>query len=327
MAKLDIAERRLPQDGRIKSAVRGVEIDIRVSTLPTAFGESIVMRLLDRTRVDLLLDRIGLAPAIHAGLRRLLERPNGIVLVTGPTGSGKTTTLYAALNQIDRPGLKIFTVEDPIEYQIPNVSQVQVQPQIGLDFPRALRSILRQDPDIVMIGEIRDLDTARIAIQAALTGHLVLSTLHTNDAVSAVTRLRRHRRRALPLGATVAGVMAQRLVRRLCPDCRLPVAAAPELVRRFDLERRCEGGPITLYRPVGCSHCRETGYRGRQAVAEFLLPDERIERLIFSRAEQSDIERAAVEGGMVTMFEAGIAAALAGTTTLEEVVRTLRGEA
>jgi general secretion pathway protein E len=327
MARLDIAERRLPQDGRIKLPVRGQDIDFRVSTIPSLHGETVVLRILDRGTVSLDYDKLGLAPAVVGRLNSALHLPNGIVLVTGPTGSGKTTTLYTGIIQINSTMRKIMTVEDPIEYQIPGITQTQIKPQIGLTFAHVLRSILRQDPNVVMIGEIRDLETAQIAVNGALTGRLVLSTLHTNSAASSITRLRDMGLEDYLITAVLRGVLAQRLVRRLCPNCRLPVAAAPELVRRFDLERRCEGGPITLWRPVGCSQCRETGYRGRLAVAEFLLPDERIERLIFNRAEQSEIERAAVEGGMVTMFEAGITAALAGTTTLEEVVRTLRGEA
>jgi general secretion pathway protein E len=327
MAKLDIAERRLPQDGRIKLPVRGQDIDFRVSTIPSLHGETVVLRILDRGTVALDYDALGLAPAVVMRLNSALHLPNGIVLVTGPTGSGKTTTLYTGIIQINSIMRKIVTVEDPIEYQIPGITQTQVKPQIGLTFAHVLRSILRQDPNVVMIGEIRDLETAQIAVNGALTGRLVLSTLHTNSAASSITRLRDMGLEDYLITAVLRGVLAQRLVRRLCPDCRVPVAAAPELVRRFDLERRCEGGPISLWRPVGCPHCRETGYRGRLAVAEFLAPDERIERLIFSRAEQSEIERAAVEGGMVTMFEAGIAAAVAGATTLEEVVRSLRGEA
>jgi general secretion pathway protein E len=327
MARLDIAERRLPQDGRIKLPVRGQDIDFRVSTIPSLHGETVVLRILDRGTVSLDYDKLGLAPAVVGRLNSALHLPNGIVLVTGPTGSGKTTTLYTGIIQINSTVRKIMTVEDPIEYQIPGITQTQIKPQIGLTFAHVLRSILRQDPNVVMIGEIRDLETAQIAVNGALTGRLVLSTLHTNSAASSITRLRDMGLEDYLITAVLRGVLAQRLVRRLCPDCRLPVEAAPELIRRFDLERRCEGGPITLWRPVGCPHCRETGYRGRLAVAEFLLPDERIERLIFSRAEQSDIERAAVEGGMVTMFEAGVAAALTGATTLEEVVRTLRGEA
>ena len=323
MAKLDIAERRLPQDGRIKTVVRGVELDIRVATLPTAFGESIVMRLLDRTRVDLLLDRIGLSPPIHAGLRRLLARPNGIVLVTGPTGSGKTTTLYAALNQIDRPGLKIFTVEDPIEYQIPNVSQVQVQPQIGLDFPRALRSILRQDPDIVMIGDIRDLDTARIAIQAALTGHLVLSTLHTNDAVSAVTRLVDIGVEPYLLGATVAGVMAQRLVRRLCPACARPHPGAARSAADLGARGFACGpvDPAAIREAVGCEACRGTGYAGRLIVAELLDIDDDLRAGIGRDPSGTALVGIAAGKGHRGLFADGARKVLDGQTTLDEVLR------
>jgi general secretion pathway protein E len=327
MAKLDIAERRLPQDGRIKLPVRGQDIDFRVSTIPSLHGETVVLRILDRGTVSLDYDALGLAPAVVERLGRALHLPNGIVLVTGPTGSGKTTTLYTGIIQINSIMRKIVTVEDPIEYQIPGITQTQVKPQIGLTFAHVLRSILRQDPNVVMIGEIRDLETAQIAVNGALTGRLVLSTLHTNSAASSITRLRDMGLEDYLITAVLRGVLAQRLVRRLCPDCRLPVPVAPELARRFDLERRCNGQTITLWRAVGCAHCRETGYRGRLAVAEFLVPDERIERLIFSRAEQSDIERAAVDAGMVTMLDAGIAAALEGSTTVEEVVRTLRGEA
>jgi general secretion pathway protein E len=327
MAKLDIAERRLPQDGRIKLPVRGQDIDFRVSTIPSLHGETVVLRILDRGTVSLDYDSLGLAPAVVERLNRALHLPNGIVLVTGPTGSGKTTTLYTGIIQINAIMRKIVTVEDPIEYQIPGITQTQVKPQIGLTFAHVLRSILRQDPNVVMIGEIRDLETAQIAVNGALTGRLVLSTLHTNSAASSITRLRDMGLEDYLITAVLRGVLAQRLVRRLCPDCRMAVPAAPELVQRFELDRRCRGQPVTLWRAVGCPHCRDTGYRGRLAVAEFLVPDERIERLIFSRAEQSEIERAAVEAGMVTMLDAGIAAALEGSTTLEEVVRTLRGEA
>lgn len=327
MAKLDIAERRLPQDGRIKLPIRGQDIDFRVSTIPSLHGENVVLRILDRGTVALDYDALGLAPAVIDRLNRALHLPNGIVLVTGPTGSGKTTTLYTGIIQINSIMRKIVTVEDPIEYQIPGITQTQVKPQIGLTFAHVLRSILRQDPNVVMIGEIRDLETAQIAVNGALTGRLVLSTLHTNSAASSIIRLRDMGLEDYLITAVLRGVLAQRLVRRLCPECRVAISGPPELVRRFDLERRCNGGPITLWRPVGCSHCRETGFRGRQAIAEFLLPDEQIERLIFGRGQQSEIERAAIEAGMVTMLEAGIAAALTGTTTLEEVARTLRGDA
>ena len=235
MAKLDIAERRLPHDGRIKTAVRGTEIDIRVSTLPTVFGESIVMRILDRTRVELDFTKLGLHTETQEKLHRLMTLPNGIVLVTGPTGSGKTTTLYTALKNLNRPELKLFTVEDPIEYQLSGINQIQVQPQIGLDFPTALRSILRQDPDIVMIGEIRDLETARIAIQASLTGHLVFSTLHTNSAIAAIARLIDIGLERYLLASTVSGVMAQRLVRKLCPACSRPHSASERMHGKFKL--------------------------------------------------------------------------------------------
>ena len=242
MSKLDIAERRLPQDGRIKLPVRGQDIDFRVSTIPSLHGETVVLRILDRGTVSLDYDALGLAPAVVTRLNSALHLPNGIVLVTGPTGSGKTTTLYTGIIQINSIMRKIVTVEDPIEYQIPGITQTQVKPQIGLTFAHVLRSILRQDPNVVMIGEIRDLETAQIAVNGALTGRLVLSTLHTNSAASSITRLRDMGLEDYLITAVLRGVLAQRLVRRLCPDCRQPVAAAPELIRRFDLERRCEGG-------------------------------------------------------------------------------------
>ena len=326
MARLDIAERRLPQDGRIKLAVRGQEIDFRVSTIPSLYGETVVLRVLDRSAVELDYGKLGLAPAVVARLGQAIGLPNGIVLVTGPTGSGKTTTLYTgllALNSVER---KVVTVEDPIEYHLPGINQIQVKPQIGLDFAALLRSILRQDPDVIMVGEIRDLETAQIAVQAALTGHLVLSTLHTNSAAASISRLRNMGLEDYLLTAVLRGILAQRLVRRLCEQCRREEVAAPELVERFGLDRRAKA-PITLWHPVGCPHCRGTGFRGRQAIAEFLVPDAEVERLIFAHADHTDIERAAVAGGMVTMFEAGLEAALAGTTTIEEVVRSIRAEA
>jgi len=326
MSRLDIAERRLPQDGRIKLAVRGQEIDFRVSTIPSLYGETVVLRVLDRSTVAFDYARLGLPAPVIARVNAALDLPNGIVLVTGPTGSGKTTTLYTGLLSLNSVARKVVTVEDPIEYQLSGVNQIQVKPQIGLNFASLLRSILRQDPDVIMVGEIRDIETAQIAVQAALTGHLVLSTVHTNSAAATISRLRDMGLEDYLLTAVLRGILAQRLVRRLCTHCAVEGEAAPELVRRFDLERRA-GGPARLWHPVGCAKCRNTGYRGRQAIAEFLAPNAEIERLIFARAEHTEIERAAVAAGMVTMFDAGLDAALAGTTTIEEVVRSIRAEA
>ncbi len=326
MSRLDIAERRLPQDGRIKLAVRGSEVDFRVSTIPSLHGETVVLRVLDRSAVSLDYATLGLDGRVVARLRATFELPNGIVLVTGPTGSGKTTTLYTGLSALNAITRKVVTVEDPIEYQLRGINQIQVKPQIGLTFATLLRSILRQDPDVIMVGEIRDGETAQIAVQAALTGHLVLSTVHTNSAATTIARLRDMGLEDYLMTAVLRGILAQRLVRRLCTQCAKPAPAAPEMVRRFNLERHCDGTP-TLWHPVGCPHCRGTGYRGRQAIAEYLEPDAAIERLVFTRADSSEIERAAVAAGMVTMFDAGVAAAVAGTTTIEEVVRSIRAEA
>jgi general secretion pathway protein E len=327
MAKLDIAERRLPQDGRIKLAVRGTEIDFRVSTTPTLYGEKVVLRVLDRSSVVFDYEKLGLPANVVADWTRCLDLPNGILLVTGPTGSGKTTTLYTGLTTINAVTRNIVTVEDPIEYQLQGINQTQIKPQIGLNFAAMLRSILRQDPDVIMVGEIRDLETAQIAVQAALTGHLVLSTLHTNSASATITRMRDLGLEDYLLTAVLRGVLAQRLVRRLCDACKRETDAPPELIKRFGLEERAAAGPVRLWHPVGCAQCRSTGYRGRQAIAEFLQPNPEIEHLIFSKADNSEIERAAVAHGMVTMFQAGLNAALAGTTTLEEVVRSIRAEA
>ncbi len=327
MARLDIAERRLPQDGRIKLAVRGQDIDFRVSTLPALHGETVVLRVLDRSAVAFDYARLGLAPEVVARFAAALELPNGIVLVTGPTGSGKTTTLYTGLLALNAVSRKIITAEDPIEFQLPGINQTQVKPQIGLSFAALLRSMLRQDPDVIMVGEIRDLETAQIAVQAALTGHLVLSTVHTNSAAATITRLRDMGLEDYLLTAVLRGVLAQRLIRRLCTECRRPEPAPPALVARFGLAARSGGTAATLWHPVGCAHCRNTGYRGRQAIAEFLQPDAALNALVFAHADHGRIEQAAVAGGMVTMFDAGIVAALRGETSIEEVVRSLRTEA
>jgi general secretion pathway protein E len=327
MARLDIAERRIPQDGRIKMAVRGQDVDFRVSTIPSLHGETVVLRVLDRAAVVFDYARLGLSPVVVGKLEAALALPNGIVLVTGPTGSGKTTTLYTGLLALNAVTRKIVTVEDPIEYQLQGINQIHVRAQIGLTFANLLRSILRQDPDVIMVGEIRDGETAQIAVQAALTGHLVLSTLHTNSAAAAVTRLRDMGVEDYLLTAVLRGIMAQRLVRRLCPDCRRAELVAPELIDRFALDRRTADRPIMLSRAVGCPACRHTGYRGRTAIAEFLELGPEIERLIFARADHASIERAAVAGGMETMFGAGLAAALRHETTIEEITRSIRADA
>jgi general secretion pathway protein E len=326
MARLDIAERRLPHDGRIKTAVRGVEIDIRVSTLPTVFGESIVMRILDRTRVELDFNKLGLDAETQEKMHRLMALPNGIVLVTGPTGSGKTTTLYTALKNLNRPELKLFTVEDPIEYQLSGINQIQVQPQIGLDFPAALRSILRQDPDIVMIGEIRDLETARIAIQASLTGHLVFSTLHTNSAIAAISRLIDIGLERYLLASTVSGVMAQRLVRKLCPSCSRSHTANERMHGKLKLASSERAVDLSNSREaVGCEACAGTGYRGRTTISEILMVDDDIREAIGRRSQdQRLIEQRARTTGFRTLYEDGLVKVGAGETTLEEVLRVTR---
>jgi general secretion pathway protein E len=316
----------LPQDGRIKMAVRGQDIDFRVSTVPSLHAESVVLRVLDRSVVEFDYTRLGLPQNVVRQFESALQLPNGIILVTGPTGSGKTTTLYTALrgmNSIDR---KVITLEDPIEFQIRGIVQIQVKPQIDLTFANLLPHLLRQNPNVIMVGEIRDVATARIAMESALTGHLVLSTLHTNSAAATITRLRDMGVEDYLLTAVLRGVLAQRLVRRLCPDCRREVEAAASLVDRFDLQRRTDQRPITVWHAIGCTRCNGTGFRGRQAIAEFLTPDEQIERFVFAHADHGEIERAAVAGGMIPMLDAGLDAVLTGETTIEEVVRSVRAD-
>jgi len=324
MARLDIAERRLPQDGRVKMIVRGKSIDLRISTLPIMHGESAVIRVLDRDSVELDFDVLGVRDPGRARLDEILAEPYGIFLVTGPTGSGKTTTLYAALCTINSPEKKVLTVEDPIEYQIDGVNQVQVRPGIGLSFAHVLRSMLRQDPDVIMVGEIRDGETARIAAQAALTGHLVLSTLHTNDAASAITRLLDMGVEDYLLTSTLTGIAAQRLVRRLCPACREPYTAMAEIIEQFGLRQHRPTGEITLFRARGCDACNGRGYLGRTVVIEALRMTDRLRALVLRHAEAKELQRAAVEEGMRTMFEDGVTKAVDGITTLEEVMRTTR---
>jgi general secretion pathway protein E len=326
MSRLDIAERRLPQDGRIKIAVRGIDIDFRVSTIPTVFGESVVMRILDRSRVDLDFEKLGFNEKHIAALRALMEQPNGIILVTGPTGSGKTTTLYTALKGLNSSDRKLFTVEDPIEYQLAGINQVQVQPAIGFDFPHALRSILRQDPDIIMIGEIRDLETAQIAIQSSLTGHLVFSTLHTNSAAATITRLVDMGIENYLLASTVKGVLAQRLVRRLCRHCAEPhdnaAFWAEEIARKAQPSEI--HGAARIRRPRGCVECGQSGFSGRTTITELLLVDAGIHRMILDESSDAEIERAACSSGMSTMYESGIAKVWRGETTIEEVLQATR---
>ncbi|HAO33893.1 MAG TPA: type II secretion system ATPase GspE [Candidatus Competibacter sp.] len=321
MAKLNIAERRLPQDGRIQLRAQGKEIDLRVSTVPTLWGESVVMRILDKASMVLDFPTLGFSPRTLERFLEILHMPHGIILVTGPTGSGKTTTLYTALQTINTPERKILTVEDPVEYQLEGVNQIQVKPQINLTFANALRAIVRQDPDVIMIGEMRDLETAGIAVQSALTGHLVLSTLHTNDAAGSVTRLLDMGVDDYLLTSTINGVLAQRLVRLLCTRCRQPYQALPELVKEMRLNRFSATSDITLYKPIGCEHCGGTGYRGRAAIMEFLVMSDPLRRLVLKHADAGDLQDTAQQEGMDTMYEDGLRKAVDGVTTIEEVLR------
>lgn len=317
MAKLNIAEKRLPQDGRIRLSVRGRDIDVRVSIIPMLHGEGVVMRLLDKSRSMLSLDAVRFPAGIRTQWEQLIRRPHGLLLVTGPTGSGKTTTLYSSLCEIRRPDLKIITVEDPVEYNLKQISQIQVQSQIGLTFAAGLRSILRHDPDVVLIGEIRDAETATSAIQASLTGHLVLSTIHTNDAPSAFTRLVDMGVEPYLVASTIEGVLAQRLVRRLCPVCRVPHQMdrdelPSDLIMPSDQ---------VVYQAVGCRECHHSGYSGRLAIFELLTANSRIRRLCMDQAPASEIRVEAIQRGMQTLREMAWQRVLAGETTLEELVR------
>lgn len=318
MAKLNIAERRLPQDGRIRLRFGEREIDLRVSTIPILHGESVVMRILDQESIVIDLDVLGFFPETLAEFNRLIKKPNGIFLVTGPTGSGKTTTLYGALDKINSPDKKIITVEDPIEYQLKGVNQIQVKSQIGLSFASTLRHIVRQDPDVIMIGEIRDLETAEIAIQSALTGHLVFSTLHTNDAPSAITRLLDMGVENFLLSSTVRGILAQRLLRTICPQCKEvdTTGADQEEFRALGMTDN-----VLLYRGRGCESCSHTGFYGRTGIFELLVIDDEIRKLILASADANQIRAVARQRGMRTLLEDGVKKITAGETTLNEVFR------
>ena len=321
LAHLNIAERRLPQDGRIRTRVKGHDLDLRVSTLPTVHGESVVLRVLDRASLRLELESMGFSGKALAQYRELINRPHGIVLVTGPTGSGKTTTLYASLAKLDARAAKILTVEDPVEYQLDGVNQVQVHAQIGMTFAGALRSILRQDPDIIMIGEMRDTETAQIAVQSALTGHLVLSTLHTNTATAAVIRLEDMGIERYLITSTINGVLAQRLVRTLCPHCKAPRELPEAMLTETGLARHLPAGHATIYTAQGCEHCKHTGYRGRTAIHELFVMDDCARQAILNGVDAAALQNLAVTAGMSTLYEDGLQKVAAGLTSLEELLR------
>ena len=323
MAKLDIAEKRLPQDGRIPIKIADKDIDIRVSIVPTTFGERVVLRLLDKSSAHFGVEEIGLSRDMLQNLKDLINRPNGMLLVTGPTGSGKTTTLYASLSRINTPDKNIITIEDPVEYQLWGIGQIQVNPKIGLTFARGLRSVLRHDPDVILVGEIRDAETAEIAIQSSLTGHLVFSTLHTNDAASAVTRLVDMGIEPFLVASVIRAILAQRLIRVICPECKEGYIPEAEVLREIgivpsQLERKM------VYQGKGCPACSETGYRGRTGIYEMLFVSEAIRHLIMKKADSTSICRKAIEEGMKTLREDGARKVVAGVTTLEEVVRVTR---
>jgi general secretion pathway protein E/type IV pilus assembly protein PilB len=324
MSHLNIAEKRLPQDGRIKMRVQGREIDVRVSIIPMTHGEGICMRLLDKGRMVFNLANVGMLPDTYKIFKKLLDLPHGIILVTGPTGSGKSTTLYSALNEIKEETLKIITVEDPVEYQQPNISQIQVHAKIGLTFAAALRSILRHDPDVILIGEMRDLETAESAIQASLTGHMVFSTLHTNDAPSAFTRLVDMGVEPFLVASTVEGVLAQRLVRTVCPECKIQYDPdMQELPSDFPVPK---DKPLKLWKGAGCRACRQSGYRGRQGIFELMITGDSIRELAVQRCNASQIRNQALKEGLITLRQDGWRKVLMGITTIEEVARVTAGD-
>ncbi|TRO82456.1 type II secretion system ATPase GspE [Trichloromonas acetexigens] len=325
MSGLNIAEKRLPQDGRFRVRIAGKDLDVRVSTLPTAFGERVVMRLLEQSSSVPSLEDIGMDAGILEQTMRMIGKSHGIFLVTGPTGSGKTTTLYAALSRLNNQEKNIITVEDPIEYQLTGVGQIQVNPKINLTFAAGLRSILRQDPDVIMVGEIRDGETAEIAVQSALTGHMVFSTLHTNDAAGALTRLVEMGIEPFLAASSIVGILAQRLVRRICPDCRESYKPSPEMLREMGLTQAVPADAL-FYRGKGCPRCMDIGYRGRTGIYELLTMDEEIRDLLLRNKDAAGIKAAAVARGMLTLRDAGLAKALRGETTIEEVLRVTQEE-
>ena len=327
LAQLNIAERRLPQDGRIKTRLAGKDVDLRIATVPTLYGESVVIRLLERGQIFTELDTLGFPPTLLAKFDEMIKRPHGMILVTGPTGSGKTTTLYGALQKINDPGKKIITIEDPVEYQLSGVNQIYVKPQIGLTFANGLRSIVRQDPDVIMVGEIRDAETAEIAVQAALTGHLVLSTLHTNDAAGAISRLLEMGVQDYLLSSSLLGVLAQRLVRRLCPACRKEVAFAGLDVTAAELELQNSNGVQNVWEATGCEACNHTGYLGRVGIFELLPATSEICKVIVQRADAGTIRNLAVRQGMRLLRDDGWDKVRQGVTTLAELLRVTREEA
>jgi len=325
MSGLNIAEKRLPQDGRFRVRIAGKDLDVRVSTLPTAFGERVVMRLLEQSSSVPSLENLGMDAGILEQTVRMIGKSHGIFLVTGPTGSGKTTTLYAALSRLNNQEKNIITVEDPIEYQLTGVGQIQVNPKINLTFAAGLRSILRQDPDVIMVGEIRDGETAEIAVQSALTGHMVFSTLHTNDAAGALTRLVEMGIEPFLAASSIVGILAQRLVRRICPDCRESYRPSAEMLREMGLTQAVPADAL-FYRGKGCPRCMDIGYRGRTGIYELLTMDEEIRDLLLRNKDAAGIKAAAVARGMLTLRDAGLAKALRGETTIEEVLRVTQEE-
>ncbi len=325
MARLNIAEKRLPQDGRIRIKIAGKDVDVRVSVIPTSYGERVVMRLLDRSEILLDLEDLGLSKKDYEILSRLIKLSHGIILVTGPTGCGKTTTLYACLNKINRPDINILTVEDPVEYQLEGIGQLEVQPKIGLSFANALRSFLRQDPDVILVGEIRDLETAEIAIQASLTGHLVFSTLHTNDAAGAITRLVDMGVENYLVASSLVAVIAQRLVRVLCDSCKVPYSPLESELRQLGIFGKDHNG--TIFKAAGCKKCMNTGYKGRTGIYEILLMNEDIKDMILKNESAGRIKSCAIKSGMRTLRSDGADKVLKGITTIEEVLRVTQEDA